>query len=70
MIGENPLPGAAVIIGRSPETPTAAELTGVLCRVRDLLKSSDGSSLILDHRVRQSVFLIESTLGGLRHECN
>jgi len=65
--GESPA-GAGVIIGRSPEPPTAAELTGVLCEVRDLLKSRDGSSLILDFRVRRAVFAIETVLGGLRHE--
>lgn len=60
-------PGAGVIIGRSPETPTAEELTSTLLRVRDLLKSREGASLILDYRVRQAVFAIETQLGGIRH---
>ena len=67
-IGEihNP-PGAGVIIGRSPETSSAAELTSTLLLVRDLLKSREGASLILDYRVRQAVFAIETQLGGIRH---
>ncbi len=69
MTGEiPPVAGAGVIIGRSPELPTAAELASVLCEVRDLLKSPNGSSLILDYRVRRAVFAIETVLGGLRHE--
>jgi hypothetical protein len=53
-----------------PQTPHgAAVLEGVLRQVRDHLKDRNGSSLILDYRVRQAIFLIESTLGGLRHEC-
>ena len=61
MTGENPA-GAAPIIGPS------SDLRAVLCQVRDLLKSRDGSSLILDYRVRRAIFLVESSLGGLRHE--
>jgi len=60
-------PGAGVIIGRSSETPTAESLTATLLRVRDLLKSREGASLILDYRVRQAVFAIETQLGGIRH---
>ena len=66
--GKSPEAGAAVIIGPSPETLSTAALTSVLCEVRDLLKSPSGSSLILDYRVRSAIFLIESSLGGLRHE--
>ena len=62
-----PVAGAAVITGPAPELPSAAALADVLCEVRDLLKSRDGSSLILDYRVRRAVFLVESSLGGLRH---
>ena len=62
MTGENPA-GAAPIIG-----PSDPDLRAVLCQVRDLLKSRDGSSLILDYRVRRAIFLVESSLGGLRHE--
>jgi len=62
MTGESPA-GAAVITG-----PSDPDLRAVLCQVRDLLKSPDGSSLILDYRVRSAIFLVESSLGGLRHE--
>jgi hypothetical protein len=68
MTGKIEKPGAGVIIGRSPETPSTAELTRVLLEVRHLLKSQDGASLILDYRVRRAVFAIETVLGGLRHE--
>ena len=69
MTGETaPEAGASVITGPSPEPVAAAELAAVLCEVRDLLKSRDGSSLILDYRVRRAVFAIETVLGGLRHE--
>jgi len=54
--------GAADIIG-----PSTASLTATLLRVRELLKSPDGSSLILDYRVRQAIFAIETELGGIRH---
>lgn len=68
LTGENRFPpGASVIIGRSPETPSSAELTRVLLEVRELLKSPEGSSLILDYRVRRAVFAIETLLGGIRH---
>jgi hypothetical protein len=60
-------PGAGVIIGRSSQVPSAAELTATLLRVRDLLKSREGASLILDYRVRQAIFAIETQLGGIRH---
>jgi hypothetical protein len=60
-------PGASVIIGRSPETPSAEALTSTLLLVRDLLKSREGASLILDYRVRQAIFEIETQLGGIRH---
>jgi len=63
MTGESPA-GATVITGLSPDP----DLRAVLCQVRDLLKSPDGSSLILDYRVRSAIFLVESSLGGLRHE--
>ena len=63
MTGENPA-GAAPIIGPSSDP----DLRAVLCQVRDLLKSRDGSSLILDYCVRSAIFLVESSLGGLRHE--
>jgi hypothetical protein len=65
--GENPKTGAGVIIGPSPQVPTAERLTATLLRVRDLLKSREGASLILDYRVRQAVFAIETELGGIRH---
>lgn len=69
MTGETaPEAGASVITGPSPEPVAAAELAAVLCEVRHLLKSRDGSSLILDYRVRRAVFAIETVLGGLRHE--
>jgi len=68
MTGKIEKPGAGVIIGRSPETLSTAELTRVLLEVRHLLKSQDGASLILDYRVRRAVFVIETVLGGLRHE--
>jgi hypothetical protein len=67
MTGKTPTPGAGVIIGHPPETPSAADLTRVLLEVRSLLKSPDGSSLILDYRVRRAVFAIEIALGGIRH---
>jgi hypothetical protein len=63
MTGESPA-GATVITGPHPDP----DLRAVLCQVRDLLKSRDGSSLILDYRVRRAIFLVESSLGGLRHE--
>lgn len=47
--------------------PSPASLTATLLRVRELLKSPDGSSLILDYRVRQAIFAIETELGGIRH---
>lgn len=59
--------GASVIIGRSPQVPTPQSLTSTLLRVRDLLKSREGASLILDYRVRQAIFAIETELGGIRH---
>lgn len=46
----------------------AAVLEETLRTVRQLLKDPQGSSLILDYRVRQAIFAIESVLGGLRHE--
>lgn len=59
--------GAGVIIGRSSQVPSAESLTATLLRVRDLLKSREGASLILDYRVRQAIFAIETELGGIRH---
>ena len=59
--------GATVIIGPSPQVSTPQSLTSTLLRVRDLLKSREGASLILDYRVRQAVFAIETELGGIRH---
>lgn len=59
--------GATVIIGPSPQVSTPQSLTSTLLRVRDLLKSPNGASLILDYRVRQAVFAIETELGGIRH---
>lgn len=67
MTGKIKEPGAGVITGHPPETPSQAELTRVLLEVRSLLKSPDGSSLILDYRVRRAVFAIEIVLGGIRH---
>lgn len=46
----------------------AAILEETLRTVRQLLKDPNGNSLILDYRVRQAIFAIESVLGGLRHE--
>lgn len=54
----------AAIIGQ----PDPDQLVALLRRVRTLLKSPDGSSLILDFRVRTAIFEIEAALGGLRHE--
>lgn len=59
--------GAGVIIGPAPQVPTPESLTATLLRVRDLLKSREGASLILDYRVRQAIFAIETELGGIRH---
>jgi hypothetical protein len=59
--------GAGVIIGPSPQVPSREALTSTLLEVRDLLKSPEGKSLILDYRVRQAVFAIETLLGGIRH---
>jgi len=67
MTGENPKTGAATIIGPSPQVPTPEALTATLLEVRELLKSPDGASLILDYRVRRAVFAIETLLGGIRH---
>lgn len=59
--------GATVIIGPASQVPSAESLTATLLRVRDLLKSREGASLILDYRVRQAIFAIETELGGIRH---
>ena len=55
-----PEAGAAAIIG-------PPDHTALLLQVRELLKSPDGPSLILDYRVRRAVFAIETALGGIRH---
>lgn len=59
---ENPEPSAGVarIIG-----PT--DHTALLLQIREWLKDPRGSSLILDYRVRRSIFAIETALGGIRH---
>lgn len=67
MTGENLKTGAGVITGPSPQVPSREELTSTLLAVRDLLKSPEGKSLILDYRVRRAVFAIETLLGGIRH---
>ena len=54
--------GVAPIIG-----PSAVDHTALLRQIRDWLKDPRGSSLILDYRVRRSIFAIETALGGIRH---
>lgn len=53
--------GVAAIIG------PPADHTALLLQIREWLKDSSGPSLILDYRVRRSVFAIETALGGIRH---
>lgn len=53
--------GVAAIIG------PPADHTALLLQIREWLKDSSGPSLILDYRVRRSIFAIETALGGIRH---
>jgi len=59
---ENPEPSAGVAPIIGPPDPVA-----LLLQIREWLKDPRGSSLILDYRVRRSVFAIETALGGIRH---
>lgn len=59
---ENPEPSAGVARIIGPPDPVA-----LLLQIREWLKDPRGSSLILDYRVRRSIFAIETALGGIRH---
>ena len=60
---ENPEPSAGVAAIIGPPT----DHTALLLQIREWLKDPRGSSLILDYRVRRSIFAIETALGGIRH---